>query len=283
VSLTNDLKGTAAAISTPAPATKPSAPTEPAEVPEYQFHPLAETFPLMGGDELNALTEDIRKNGMLERITLFDSKILDGRNRYLALKQAGIKPTWENFRYLPKGVEPWDYVVSENIQRRHLTQEQKREVIAGLLKADPTKSNRVVADTAKVSHHTVGEVRSELETTGQIAQLETTTGQDGKKRGRKGKGKGKGKGGSTTTPPVETEKIEYQKVIDAKTAMNAYSVFEHHLLDALQDLNNQSSFDHADEYAQRTIDKLREKLDEMQPQQAEEAEAEEEEEKQDAT
>jgi hypothetical protein len=63
-------------------------------------------------------------------------------------------------------------------------------------------------------------------------------------------------------------------VTDAKTAINAYSVLEAHLLDALQDLNDRSSFDHADEKAQGTIEKLQEKLSKMQP----ETEGEEEEE-----
>ena len=99
------------------------------------FHPLAETFPLISTDELSELASDIRKNGMLEPITLFDGKILDGRNRYRAAKLAGVKLTEANFRVLPKGVEAWDFVVSENIQRRHLSQEQKREVIASLLRS----------------------------------------------------------------------------------------------------------------------------------------------------
>ena len=155
----------------------------PKPTPDYAFHPLADTFPLIGDEELTALADDIRKNGMHERITLHEGKILDGRNRYLAAKQAGVALSLaDHFRRLPAGVDAWDFVVSENIQRRHLTREQKQEVIASLLKADPSKSNRAIAATAKVSHHTVGEMRSELEATGQIAQLETTTGKDKKKR-----------------------------------------------------------------------------------------------------
>jgi hypothetical protein len=62
--MTGNLKAGTAAISTPPAAPPPPAPTEQVEVPEYQFHPLAETFPLMSGDELKEFTEDIRKNGM---------------------------------------------------------------------------------------------------------------------------------------------------------------------------------------------------------------------------
>jgi hypothetical protein len=63
--------------------------------------------------------------------------------------------------------------------------------VAELLRADPTQSNRQIAEQTKTSHHTVGAVRNELEATGQIAQLNKTTGADGKTRKTKvGKTKG---------------------------------------------------------------------------------------------
>lgn len=48
------------------------------------FHPIANLFPLMTGDEYLALVEDIRANGLLEPVVLYEGKILDGRNRYNA-------------------------------------------------------------------------------------------------------------------------------------------------------------------------------------------------------
>jgi hypothetical protein len=207
----------------------------PADPPEYTFHPLAETFPLISEDELSALAEDIRKNGMHEKITLFDGKILDGRNRYLALKQAGIKPTWENFRYLPKGVDPWDFVVSENIQRRHLTAEQKREVIASLLKADPTKSNRAIAATAKVDHQTVAAVRGGLETGGEIPHQKERVGKDGKKQSGSKK-----------------------KVKGGKAPHVAYKTKQEELIDLLKETH--SSYSQAEEWADNTKQRLDETL-----------------------
>jgi hypothetical protein len=106
-------------------------------------------------------------------------------------------------------------------------------------------------------------VREELEATGQIGQLNETKGADGKTRKRKGKPKGKG--GS------KGKAITFQEVVDGKTARNAYHVLEEHLLDALQEINDRSSFDHADEYAQATIEKLQDKLGQMQPEAEEEA------------
>jgi hypothetical protein len=66
-----------------------------------------------------------------------------------------------------------------NIHRRHLTTEQKRELIAKLLKSKPEQSNRSVAKTVGVSHHTVDAVRDDLEAGGQIAHHEKRIGSDG--------------------------------------------------------------------------------------------------------
>jgi hypothetical protein len=238
---------------------------------KFDFHPLADKFPLMESDELRKLANDIVVNGLMEKITLYQGKILDGRNRYRACQLAAtardkkFKFERTDFRDLRCDIDPLAFVISANIHRRHLTAEQKRDLLATLIKIDPSKSNRQIADEAKVSHHTVGDVREGLEATGQVAQLDATTGKDGKKRRTKAKGGGpKGKG------KEKGKAITYAKVIDAKTALNAYSVLEEHLLDALQDLNAHSSFAHADEYAQRTIEKLQEKLEEMQPEDGEE-------------
>src|SRR5215471_11412447 len=61
--------------------------------------------------------------------------------------------------------DPYAYVVSANAHRRHLTREQKRELIEKLLRAQPDKSDRQIAATVKASPTTVGTVRTELEQT----------------------------------------------------------------------------------------------------------------------
>jgi ParB-like nuclease domain len=153
-----------------------------------KFHPLADIFPLMEGEEFDALVADIKANGLNENIVLYEGKVLDGRNRYRACMKAGIEP---HFCRLLKSDDPAAYVISANIHRRHLTAEQKRELIAKLIKAQPEKSNRQIAKTAKVDHKTVGAARAELEGRGEIPHVETTTDTKGRKQPGKKKKKRK--------------------------------------------------------------------------------------------
>ncbi len=80
------------------------------------FHEYANLFPMMQPDELEDLVADIKQNGLIEPIVLYEDKILDGRNRFLACGEAGVKPHYEYY----KGDEPVGYVVSKNVKRRHL-------------------------------------------------------------------------------------------------------------------------------------------------------------------
>jgi hypothetical protein len=162
-------------------------------------HPAAEMFPLMTAAELQELAADIAAHGLRERVELYndhelDVCLLDGRNRLDALELLGWKifnndegyPSPQFFsREHMLGVrqpDPWAYVVSRNFHRRHLSPEQRRDVIAKILKADPGRSNRQVATLAGVDHKTVAAVRAEGESTGEIPQLEKTKGKDGKDR-----------------------------------------------------------------------------------------------------
>jgi hypothetical protein len=146
------------------------------------FHPLADLFPPMEGAEFDELVADIKAHGLREPIVLYEGLILDGRNRYRACIKAGVEPSFAPSAWRLPNDDPAGYVISANIRRRHLTAEQKRDLIAKLLKARPEKSNRQIGKQIGASHHTVKEVRTEMEGTGQIAQLQKTVGADGKAR-----------------------------------------------------------------------------------------------------
>ena len=93
-----------------------------------EFHPLADAFPLIEGAALDDLVGDIRENGLREPITLLEGLILDGRNRYRACQALGIEPLT---RELPGG-DPVKFVISLNINRRHMDESQRAMVAAKL-------------------------------------------------------------------------------------------------------------------------------------------------------
>jgi SAM-dependent methyltransferase len=91
---------------------------------ELEFHPIASIFPLMEPEGFNDLKEDIEINGMHEPVRLYEGKILDGRNRYNACKELKIEPHYREFEPV-NSVDPFDFVVSMNLMRRHLSASQK--------------------------------------------------------------------------------------------------------------------------------------------------------------
>ena len=66
----------------------------------YEAHPIANLFPMMeenlqeGTGDLLALREGIRRDGLREKIVLYQGKILDGRNRYRACAGYSV-PRWK--------------------------------------------------------------------------------------------------------------------------------------------------------------------------------------------
>jgi len=153
------------------------------------IHPAAELLPSMTTDDLKQLSADIDAEGLRDAIAFTpDGKLLDGRGRLDGMELADIPTVTAkgalSARITRETIEgdPWAYVMSKNVRRRHLTSAQKRKVIEALLKANPERSNRETAKLAGASDKTAGKVRQELEETAEIPQLETTTGADNKRR-----------------------------------------------------------------------------------------------------
>jgi ParB-like chromosome segregation protein Spo0J len=95
---------------------------------ELKFHPLAEIFPLIAGDDFDALVEDVRQYGVREPVVLYQGQILDGRNRYRAAQLAGVDCPMREYT----GNDPVSFVVSLNLKRRHLDASQRALVAAKL-------------------------------------------------------------------------------------------------------------------------------------------------------
>src|SRR5262245_17621753 len=87
-----------------------------------EFHPVASIFPMMVGEEFEALKADIAANGLREPIWTHDGKIIDGRNRFQACEAVNLNPTFREWHGDGSLVS---FVVSLNLKRRHLTSSQK--------------------------------------------------------------------------------------------------------------------------------------------------------------
>jgi len=78
-----------------------------------EIHKICMALPWMTEDELTALADDIKTNGLLQPITLFEGLILDGKCRYKACIMAGVQPTFEQY----EGDDPVSFVASKNLCR----------------------------------------------------------------------------------------------------------------------------------------------------------------------
>src|SRR5262245_50145625 len=98
-------------------------------------HPISQILPEINTADLQALAENIATEGQKEDIVLYEGQILDGRSRFAACKLKKLEPRTREFgSRKTDGEDPLRFVVSENVHRRHLTDEQ-RALIAGELAA----------------------------------------------------------------------------------------------------------------------------------------------------
>jgi hypothetical protein len=107
----------------------------PAAIGKYEVHPLANFFPILKGLQRDQLEQDIKDHGLQEPIVLLEGKILEGRNRALICERLGLKIKFKHFEDLKTGKSPLDYVISSNLHRRHLNDEERIQIAADLAQA----------------------------------------------------------------------------------------------------------------------------------------------------
>jgi ParB-like chromosome segregation protein Spo0J len=94
-----------------------------------EFHPLANAFPLLTGEPFDELVEDVKTNGVLEAVVMYEGKLLDGRNRWRAAQKLGLPHAEVKFEDLVKNrkapEDPVAFVWSKNAVRRQLTPSQR--------------------------------------------------------------------------------------------------------------------------------------------------------------
>ena len=168
-----------------------------------KVHPAANLFPMMAADELKALGEDIKQRGLTSPIAInasqyggdWDYRLLDGRNRLDAMERAGIAFTLvlkdgqciiEGNRFFPPAIvvetDLVAYVISANVHRRHLTAQQKLDLLDKAMKAHPSLSSRRIAKMVGVAPTTATKSRRKLEASGDVSTVDTSIDTKGRKQ-----------------------------------------------------------------------------------------------------
>ena len=215
------------------------------------IHPAADLFPPIPEAELKELAEDIEAHGLQTPVVVWNPSedpddedrylLLDGRSRLDALALLGLlhvdqhgeihlNKSWNGKTWLAyetpfsllarhrDGGDPYALALSLNLHRRHLTAEQKRELIAKLLKAKPEQSDRQIANQIKASPTTVGKIRKDAEATGDVSKVDTRTDTKGRKQPSTKPIKPAKPAASAKTDPVGSPPVRHSEVSAASVS-----------------------------------------------------------------
>ncbi len=131
--------------------------------------------------EYGELKMDIMERGVMVPIE-FDEEgnVLDGYHRLKICKELGIEDYPRVVRTGMSDEDKRTHARKLNMARRQITQEQRREIIRQQLMDTPEKSDRQIAAGLGVSNKTVSSQRKEMESSGELCKVHTSTGADGK-------------------------------------------------------------------------------------------------------
>ena len=145
----------------------------------YRYHANCLLMPTIEREVFDALVADIKTNGQLAKIVLHpDGSVLDGRHRLAACREAGVEPeftTWEG----ADGTE-LDFVLGENLYRRHLTGGQRAALADDVYQPMTKQEQGVRGGHAKAGTAPpvlgVATTRTRAETAGAFATSESMLG-----------------------------------------------------------------------------------------------------------
>lgn len=123
----------------------------------------------------------LARGGVLVPVMIDEAdEVIDGHNRKEICERHGLDFP---ITVCPPGLsdqEKRDLARALNVQRRQLSQAEKREAVADQLRETPERSDRAIGKALGVDHKTVGAVRREVEAGGEIPQVTESRGADGK-------------------------------------------------------------------------------------------------------
>ena len=144
----------------------------------YPHHEAADKYPMIEGEAFEAFKADIKANGQRLPIYIQDGFIIDGRNRQKACVELGIEAVYQEVEG-----DPYELAESLNLHRRHLTKEQRNDLI--VKKGAEGKSTRKIAEEVGTNKETVRQVLSAGANKLPPEQQDKVVGKDGKTYKRK--------------------------------------------------------------------------------------------------
>jgi hypothetical protein len=107
----------------------------------YFVHPAASMFPLVQGPAYDEILRSIDADGQQEPCVIDGKTFLDGRHRVIILNKLGRAPRIIQFAELKTELSPEAWIMTKNLQRRHLTDDQ-RLAIASRFQAWSKKASK---------------------------------------------------------------------------------------------------------------------------------------------
>jgi len=146
----------------------------------YQVMPALTTI------EYEELKADIAARGVMVPIEYDElGNVIDGHHRLAICSELNITDYPRVIRVGMTDDEKRTHARNLNIARRHLTQEQRRSLVREQLSETPEKSDRQIAAGLGISNKTVSTARKNMVEKGQLCNLHSSMGADGKTRPRK--------------------------------------------------------------------------------------------------
>lgn len=123
---------------------------------------VIQPMPELADEQLASLRADIAANGILVPVVVDQhGRILDGNHRAAIATELGMDYPTVTVT-VEDDEDAFDKAVSLNCARRHLSREQRRELIRSEMRRRPDDSDRAIAKRVGCSPSTVGSVRSEV-------------------------------------------------------------------------------------------------------------------------
>jgi ParB-like chromosome segregation protein Spo0J len=160
---------------------------------DYPLHPITNDYADFTEEELTALRMSLRERGLVVPIVIWCNQTVDGKHRAKLCREEGITLRYRDItKQCPTEGDMRAYVKALNEHRRAntkpLTAAEKRARTEAAIMADPTRSDRQIADEIGVSPTTAGKVRSDLEAKGDVSKMDTRVDTSGRwQRARKAK------------------------------------------------------------------------------------------------